>query len=135
MLNGLADDRAKAIPHYEVEAAIAQVLGDDGGVKGGHGFHRVFAATDDPIAIDEAQAFSLVILGPGSPHAGKGVAPSAATAAVTETLMRCRAAQRRSRNALLFAAADEVLLGTAREAMRKALAWTSIVDDRRLQEQ
>jgi hypothetical protein len=58
-----------------------------------------------------------------------------ATDAVTETLMRCRAAQRRFRNTLLFVAPDEVLLATAREAMRKSLAWASIVDDRRLQEQ
>jgi len=76
-----------------------------------------------------------VILGPSSPHAGKGAAKSAATDAVTETLMRCRAAQRRFRNTLLFAVADEALLGGAREAMRRSLAWASIVDDRRLQEQ
>jgi uncharacterized protein len=132
-LNRLADDRAKAIPGHEVEVAIAQVLRDDSAHKGG--FHRVFAAPDDPITIDEAQALSLVILGPSTPHAGKGAAKSGATAAVTETLMRCRAAQRRFRNTLLFAAADESLLATAREAMRKSLAWASIVEDRRLQDQ
>jgi hypothetical protein len=32
-------------------------------------------------------------------------------------------------------AADETLLGTAREAIRRSLAWASIVDDRRLQDQ
>ena len=132
-LNRLADDCAKAIPDHEVEVAIAQVLRDDSAHKGG--FHRVFAAPDDPITIDEAQAISLVILGPSTPHAGKGAAKSAATDAVTDTLMRCRAAQRRFRNTLLFAAADEALLGTAREAMRRSLAWASIVEDRRLQEQ
>jgi len=134
-LNRLADDRAKAFPDHEVETAIAQVLRDDGAAKGGHGFHRVFAAPDDPIAIDEAHALSLVILGPSTPHAGKAAAKSAATDAVTETLTRCRATQRRFRNTLLFVAADEVLLATAREATRKSLAWASIVDDRRLQEQ
>ena len=132
-LNRLADDRAKAIPDHEVEVAIAQVLRDDSAHKGG--FHRVFAAPDDPITIDEAQALSLVILGPSTPHAGKGAAKSGATDAVTETLMRCRAAQRRFRNTLLFAAADELLLGTAREDMRKSLAWASIVEDCRLQDQ
>jgi uncharacterized protein len=132
-LNRLADDRAKAIPDHEVEVAITQVLRDDSAHKGG--FHRVFAAPDDPITIDEARALSLVILGPATPHAGKGAAKSAATDAVTETLMRCRAAQRRFRNTLLFVAADEALLGTAREAMRRSLAWASIVEDRRLQEQ
>jgi hypothetical protein len=34
---------------------------------------------------------------------------------------------------LLFAAADEALLATARQAMRMALAWESIVADQRLQ--
>ena len=132
-LNRLADDRAKAFPDHEVETAIAHVLRDDASSKGG--FHRVFAAPDDPITIDEAHALSLVILGPSTPHAGKAAAKSLATDAVTETLMRCRAAQRRFRNTLLFVAPDEVLLATAREAMRKSLAWASIVDDRRLQQQ
>ena len=49
--------------------------------------------------------------------------------------MRCRASQRRLRNTLLFVAPDEAQLGNAREVMRKALAWKSIVDDGRLQQQ
>ena len=55
-LNRLADDRAKAIPDHEVEVAIAQVLRDNSAQKGG--FHRVFAAPDDPITIDEARVLS-----------------------------------------------------------------------------
>ena len=74
-------------------------------------------------------------MGPATPHAGKGVAKSRATDAVTDTLMRCRSAQRRFRNTLLFVAADEALLATAREVMRKAMAWQSICDDKRLQDQ
>lgn len=132
-LNRLADDRAKALPDHEVEAAIAAVLREDGGTRAG--FAKVFAAPDDPIGIDEANALSLVILGPSTPHAGKGVGKSLATDAVTETLMRCRSAQRRFRNTLLFVAADEVLLATARDVMRKALAWQSICEDKRLQDQ
>lgn len=132
-LNRLADDRAKALPEHEVEGAIAAVLRDDASTKAG--FHRVYAAPDDPIAIDEASSLSLVILGPSTPHAGKGVAKSLATDAVTDTLMRCRSAQRRFRNTLVFVAPDEALLATSREVMRKALAWQSICDDRRLQDQ
>src|SRR5260370_38916454 len=49
--------------------------------------------------------------------------------------MRCRASQRRFRNMVIFIAADEASLGTAREVMRKALAWGSIADDGRLQQQ
>lgn len=132
-LNRLAEDRAKALPDHEVEAAIAAVLREDGGTRAG--FAKVFTAPDDPIGIDEANALSLVILGPSTPHAGKGVTKSPATDAVTEALMRCRSAQRRFRNTLLFVAADEALLTTARDVMRKALAWQSICDDKRLQDQ
>ena len=49
--------------------------------------------------------------------------------------MRCRASQRRFRNTLVFVAADDASLGTAREVMLKALAWRSIADDGRLQQQ
>jgi hypothetical protein len=132
-LNRLAEDLARALPDHEVDAAIAQVLREDAGHRGG--FHRVFAAPDDPITVDEASALSLVMLGPLMPHAGRGVANSAATQAVTDGLTRCRASQRRFRNTLLYVAADETLLGAAREAMRRSLAWASIVDDRRLQDQ
>ena len=132
-LNRLADERAKALPDHEVDTAIVQVLRNDAGSKGG--FHAVFSAPDDPMAIDEAKVLSLVILGPATPHAGKGAIKSAAVDAVTDALMRCRAGQRRFRNTLLFSAPDELLLGTAREAMRRSLAWASIVVDRRLQEQ
>jgi hypothetical protein len=129
-LNRLADDRAKALADHDVDAAIAQVLRDDANHKGG--FHRVHAVPDDPITIDEANSLSLVILGPSTPHAGKGASKSPATDAATETLMRCRASQRRFRNTLIFVAGDEVSLGTAREVMRKAIAWDEISKDKRI---
>ena len=132
-LNRAAEDRAKSYADHEVDSAISKVLVEDAGTKGN--FHRVFAAPDDPTTIDEATALSLVILGPSAPHSGKGIAKSAATEAVTDALTRCRASQRRFRNTLIFAAADEALLGTAREAMRRAMAWASIVADDRLQQQ
>jgi hypothetical protein len=44
----------------------------------------------------------------------------------------CRASQRRFRNTLIFVAADEASLGTAREVMRKAIAWDEIAKDKRL---
>ncbi len=81
------------------------------------------------------QLLSLVILGPSTPHSGKVWRKSAATDAATDALTRCRASQRRFRNTLIFVAADEALLGTAREAMRRSMAWASIVADDRLQQQ
>ena len=130
-LNRLADERARAFPEHEVDAEIVRVLVEDARTKGG--FHRVFAAPDDPIAIDEAEALSLVILRPSTPHAGRTAADSAATQTVTESLTRCRAGQRRLRNTLVFVAADEALLATAREATRKGMAWKEIGEDKRLQ--
>lgn len=132
-LNRLAEERAKAFADHEVDARVVEMLTDDARTKGG--FHRVFAAPDDPGAIDEADALSLVILGPATPHAGKAAAKSAATDAVRDGLTRCRAAQRRFRNTLFYVAADEALLSTAREALRRAMAWAEIAADRRLQEQ
>ncbi len=132
-LNRLAEDRAKALLAHEVDEAIVRVLREDGATKAG--FNRVFAAPDEPTGCDDAPALSLVILGPAFRHAGKGVNQSTATDAATEALMRCRTAQRRYRNTLMFVAADEQLLATARDAMRKALAWAEIATDKRLQDQ
>ncbi|MEJ6913942.1 ATP-binding protein [Bradyrhizobium diazoefficiens] len=129
-LNRLADDRAKALADHDVDDAIADILRKDAAIKGG--FDRVYAAPDDPVTIDEAQALSLVILGPATPHVSKGIVKSAATDAASDALMRCRATQRRFRNTLVFVAADEAGLGTARDVMRKAMAWKQIVDDKRL---
>ncbi len=129
-LNRLADERAKGLPEHEVDSAIVKVLTEDARSKGS--FHSVYPAPDDPVEIDEAQAIALVILGPAVPHSGKGAVKSAATDAVSDTLMRCRASQRRYRNTLVFVAADEGSLGTAREVMRKAIAWDEIAKDKRL---
>jgi hypothetical protein len=130
-LNRLADDRAKAFADHDVDSEIVKVLTDDAKIRGG--FHRVFAAPDDPCSIEEAEAVSLVILSPSMPHSGKGALKSAATDSALDALMRCRASQRRFRNTLLFVAPDEAQLTNAREVMRKALAWKSIVEDDRLQ--
>lgn len=132
-LNRLADDRAKAFADHEVDSEIVKVLTDDAKIRGG--FHRVFAAPDDPCSIEEAEAVSLVILSPTMPHSGKGALKSSATDAALDALMRCRASQRRFRNTPLFVAPDEAQLSNAREVMRKALAWKSIVHDDRLQQQ
>ncbi|MBV8915986.1 MAG: hypothetical protein JOZ05_23470 [Acetobacteraceae bacterium] len=53
-----------------MDAAIADVLRADAATKGN--FHRVFAAPDDPVSVDDVQAISLVVLAPAWSHAGKG---------------------------------------------------------------
>lgn len=134
-LNHEADNRAKALleqPH-EIDADIVRLLHDDTRTKGG--FARVFPPAGDPSGIDEADALSLVILGPDMNHSGKGVHKSAATDGVTETLTRCRSSQRRHRNFLIFVAPDDANLTTAREVVAKAMAWASIITDERLKAQ
>ena len=132
-LNRVADERAKALPEHELDADIIQTLQSDAGSKGG--FHRVYAAPDDPVTIDEAQSLSLVILGPNTPHAGKGVGQTLAVDAAAETLTRCRASQRRFRNTLVFVAPDESQLAAAREVTRRAMAWASILKDAQLRKE
>jgi hypothetical protein len=126
-LNRLADERAAALPDHAVDGAIADILRREGASRGN--FSRVHAAPDDPTSIDEATAMSLVILGPGYTHFGKGASASTATEAVSDALLRCRSAQRRFRNTLIFVSADEPALGTAREVVRKAMAWEEIAKD------
>ncbi len=104
-LNRVADDRAKAWPDHKVDAPIVEVLREDGGQRASFG--RLFAAPDDPVAVDETDALSLMILGPAHSQAGKGAVQSAATNATAETLTRCRTSQRRFRNSLVFVAPDE----------------------------
>lgn len=72
---------------------MTDILRRDGATRAG--FARVHAAPDDPTAVDEATAMSLVILGPGYAHAGRGAGKSAATDAVSDALLRCRSTQRR----------------------------------------
>lgn len=132
-LNRLADERAKAFPEHEVDSTIVKALAEDAATKAG--FHRVFAAPDDPAAVDEAEALSLLILGLGATHTGRGATASPATDAVTDALTRCRGGQRSYRNTLVFVAPDDAGLANAREVVRKSLAWSGVVADRRLRPQ
>lgn len=124
-LNRLADERAKVLPPHEVDAEIVRVLMGEANHRGGTGFAKIYAAPDEPSAVDEANALSLVILGPASVHT-RGAAGSAAVDQTTDALTRCRTSQRRYRNTLIFSAPDEAALGTAREVVRKGMAWKSI---------
>jgi len=124
-LNRLADEKAKALAPHEVDEAIEKVLSIEAASKGG--FHWVFTGADP----EEKAELSLAILGPATPHAGK-LALGPAAQAARAMLERRGPGQRRWRNTLIFVAADETLLATAREAMRRALAWEDIAADRQL---
>ncbi|TIX43843.1 MAG: ATP-binding protein [Mesorhizobium sp.] len=123
-LNRLADERAKALPSHEVDAEIIRILSTESSQRN-TGFSKVHAAPDSPSGVDEGSSLALVILRPASIHT-KGANTSPALEAATDALTRCRSAQRRYRNTLIFVAADEASLATAREVVRKSLAWSSI---------
>src|SRR5690606_22270687 len=103
-LNRLADERARSLEQHIVDDEVVRVLQAEAGQKGG--FSRVYAAPDDPTMIDEAPALALVVLKPTTTHT-KGAKASAAIDVATDALTRCRSTQRRYRNTLVFAAADE----------------------------
>ncbi|MFO1152782.1 MAG: DUF499 domain-containing protein [Rhodospirillales bacterium] len=127
-LNKLADDRARAYSPEEVNAAIVMTLKEEQARKGS-GFARVHAALDVASEAEDGPEVSLIILGPAAPHAGRGAADSDATRAATDVVLRKGVKQRTYRNAIVFLAADVGALDTARLAMRRALAWGSIVRD------
>jgi len=124
-LNKLADDRARAFAAEDVDAAIIKTLKEEQARKGG--FARVHAALDVPSEAEDGPDVSLIILGPATPHAGRSAADSDATRAATDVVLRKGPKQRTYRNAVVFLAADVGALDTARLAMRRALAWESIV--------
>lgn len=140
-LNRLAEERAKDLPPEEVDAQITEFLRREQREKGG--FHRVYAAPDDLLEIDDTRALGLVILPPTLAHAARGAKapPSGATPsedtpaqrAILDTLQRRGPSQRKYRNALVFVAADRDGLETCRELARSYLAWKSIVADKALE--
>lgn len=126
-LNRIADERANDFSDDDADTEIIAILRKEQGHKGG--FHRVHAAPDNLIDVDDARAIALVVVPPAYPHALKSLDHTAAQRIVADTLQRRGSGQRRFRNALVFAAPDESGLDTCREIARKYLAWKSIVDD------
>ncbi|MEQ8354149.1 MAG: DUF499 domain-containing protein [Kiloniellaceae bacterium] len=126
-LNKVADERAKDVSIDDADAEIIGILRKEQGQKGG--FHRVHAAPDNLIDVDDARAIALVIVPPSHPHVLKSPDQTPAERIIVDTLQRRGAGQRRFRNALIFVAPDENGLDTCREVARKYLAWNSIVID------
>ena len=124
-LNKLAADRAHDKTVEQADARIVEALGEEAHPRGG--FHRVHAAPEIPTDIEDGREAALVILPPSAAHDGDRASPAAALA--RDILERRGPGQRRFRNALLFVAADEKHLKTARDNARKELAWKSIIDD------
>src|SRR5690606_35844103 len=117
------------VPADDADAEIIAILRKEQ-VRGG--FHRVHAAPDSLIDVDDGRAIALVIVPPAHPHTARSAETTPAERIVADTLQRRGSGQRRYRNALVFVAADETGLGDCRQLARKYLAWKSIVEDKDL---
>lgn len=129
-LNRIADERAGDITNDDADAEIVTVLKKEQGHKGN--FHRVHAAPDNLIDVDDARGIALVIVPPAHPHALKSPDRTPAQRIIADALQRRGTGQRRFRNALVFVAPDDGGLDTCREIARKYLAWRSIVEDKEM---
>ncbi len=124
----LAEDRAEQLrrePDRVAEALVARlraVLRDPGG------FSRVHVAPPSNHDVPDERETRLVVLGPDHPHRREAGSPAEAAAAAL--LEQRGAAPRLYRNALVFLAPDQTRLRDLDEAVRRHLAWASILAER-----
>lgn len=129
-INRLASDRASTQEEALVVLEIDKLLG--GYIrslkdKGPFGSLQVTPGGSADVP-DEAEGVRLVVLGYAHPHNGK-TASSAVTEAKDIFLHRGKA-PRVYRNTLVFLAVDQSAAAGVNEAMRKKLAWESILGDK-----
>lgn len=131
-LNRIADERAKDVSSDDADGEIIAVLRKEQAHKGG--FHRVHAAPENPLDIEDSRNVGLIILPPAYNHAARSDETSSAEQVAKDTIQRRGTGQRRYRNSLVFVAADSSGLDSCREIARKYLAWHSIVHDEAMQQ-
>ena len=124
----LAEDRAEQLrrdPERVAQAAGARLraaLRDDGG------FGRVHVAPASGHDVPDERETRLVVLGVGQPHHRDPGSPAQTAAAA---LLESRGnAPRLYRNTLVFLAPDQSRLQDLDEAVRRCLAWESILAER-----
>ena len=125
----LAQDRAEGLRHKpdEVTSELEKRLKSDLRSKGDFARVHIFAKSPADVA-DEAEA-RLVALPPEAHYARGDDNPAQA---LSEEMLDSRGSGPRIfRNALVFLAADAVRLKDLDDAVRRFLAWASIVDDGR----
>jgi predicted AAA+ superfamily ATPase len=123
----LADDRAeqlKADPDA-VSEEVGKWLRNDLQKKGD--FSRVHPLARTSSDVPDDKDARLVVFGIEYPHTKETMSP--AVAAAQEFLQNRGTAPRIYRNTLVFLAADKTRLQDLDEAIRRYLAWTSIVDE------
>jgi len=125
----LAEDRAEQLKREpekvqrEIERRVRQSLRLSGD------FARIHAFPTSGSDVPEDMDARLVVLGTATPHT-KDDPRSAALAAAREVLDRRGSTPRQYRNTLVFLAADRTRLQDLEDAVRRYLAWESILADR-----
>jgi hypothetical protein len=123
----LADDRAEQLK-FDPDAVpeeVAKWLRND--LRRTGDFSRVHAVARTSADVPDDKDARLVVFGVEFPHTKD--AASAAQAAAQEFLTNRGTAPRLYRNALVFLAPDKARLQDLDEAVRRYLAWTSIVEE------
>lgn len=124
----LAEDRAQQLTrepdrvYKEIETRLHADLDRNRG-----DFPRIHVLPSTTSDIPDDHDARLVVLTPDHPHTRTG--DSAARAAAQEILDKRGNTPRQYRNTLLFLAADDQRLSELQEAVRRYLAWQSIVAD------
>ena len=129
-INRLASDRASTQEEALVVLEIDKLLG--GYIrslkdKGPFGSLQVTPGGSADVP-DEAEGVRLVVLGYAHPHNGKN--GSTAVNEAKDVFLHRGKAPRVYRNTLVFLAADQSSAAGVNEAMRKKLAWESILGDK-----
>lgn len=125
----LAEDRAEQLKREpdKVVKEIERRVRDD--VRSAGDFSRVHPLPQSSQDVPDDFDARLVVLGPDKPHVREGESP--ALAAAKQILENRGAAPRLRRNTLVFLAADRTRLQDLDEAVRRYLAWESIVLDQK----
>jgi predicted AAA+ superfamily ATPase len=122
----LADDRASQLHDHEVTDEIHKKLREEARTRGD--FSKVHACVQSSDVPDEQEA-RLVILGPEHPHTAKDANSPARLEAKNMLDMR-GTSPRNFKNTLVFLAADFGRLKELEQAVRQAIAWKSIFDQK-----
>ncbi len=128
-LNQLADDRARGFGAEQVDEEVRRCLEKEGRHVS-MGWPLLHFGLLRPAEVeDDGQRVALVAFGPEVSHAPRATEPSLAMQLAADVVQRRGSGQRQYRNRLVFLAADTAGLDEVRRAVRKALAWASILAD------
>ena len=129
-VNRTAEDRAQRLDDAEVQHTLITRLRaacDDRRQWGD--FKRVHTCPEGAGEVRDDRDAGLVVLGPGAPHSARAKETTPAQNAALEILASRGSGQRIYKNMLCFLAPDQNRLNDVLDAVRRWMAWESIVRD------